>query len=152
MKKDYYKILGVNKDASNDEIKRSYRKLSLKYHPDRNPNNKEAEEKFKEVSEAYSVLSDSEKRQQYDRFGTVDGDFNGMNMNAEDIFEDFFGHHGFGFGFEDEPQERIVKGTDKILKVNVTFEEVYNNATKNLVYTVYRKCNECGGSGSKDGR
>ena len=152
MKRDYYKILGVDKNASNDEIKRAYRKLSLKYHPDRNPNNKEAEEKFKEVSEAYSVLSDASKRQQYDTFGTVDSDFNSMNMNAEDIFKNFFGHHGFGFGFDDEPQERIVKGSDKVLKVNVTFEEIYNNVTKDIAYTVYRKCKDCGGSGSKDGK
>lgn len=154
MKKDYYNVLGVEKNASNDEIKRAYRKLSLKYHPDRNPNNKEAEEKFKEVAEAYSVLSDQKKREQYDTFGSVDENFNNMNMNmdAEEIFKNFFGHHGFGFGFDDEPQERIIRGTDKTIRINVTFDEVYNNVTKNITYSVYRECKECYGSGSKDGK
>ena len=87
MSKDYYSILGVNKDANESEIKKSYRKLSKQYHPDLNPNNKEAEEKFKDIAEAYSVLSDSEKRSNYDRFGTEDGrgnPFGGMDM--DDIF------------------------------------------------------------------
>ena len=79
--KDYYKILGVSKNADEKEIKKNYRKLSLKYHPDRNPNDKEAEEKFKEVAEAYRVLSDKELRQRYDMFGTVDDNFNGNNKN-----------------------------------------------------------------------
>ena len=95
--KDYYKILGVNKDADDKKIKSSYRKLALKYHPDKNPGNKEAEEKFKDISEAYRVLSDKELRQRYDMFGTVDDNFNGNNMNAEDIFKDFFRHSGFPF-------------------------------------------------------
>ena len=152
--KDYYNILGVDKNATDDQIKKSYRKLSLKYHPDRNPGNKEAEEKFKEISEAYSILSDPQKRQQYDTYGTVDPNaFNHMNMNAEEIFATFMKmHQGFGSWFDDEPQERSYKGQDKILRINVTMEEVYNNVTKNITYTVNRPCNKCNGSGSKSGK
>lgn len=151
-KKDYYEILGVNKNVSDEDLKRSYKKLALKYHPDRNPNNKEAETKFKEINEAYSVLSDKEKRQRYDTYGTVD-DIGGMDMNADDIFAQFMKmHRGFGFGFDDEPQERVFKGRDKILKVNVTLKEVYNNVTKDITYSVNRKCNFCNGSGSKTGK
>ena len=117
--KDYYSILGVSKDATDAEIKKAYRKLSLQYHPDRNPGNKEAEEKFKEVAEAYSVLSDGQKRQQYDTFGSVDDNGFNMNMNPDDIFAQFMKmHHDFGFGFTDEPQERVYRGNDKILNNN----------------------------------
>lgn len=150
--KDYYEILGVDRNVSDEELKRSYKKLALKYHPDRNPNDKEAEAKFKQINEAYSVLSDSQKRQQYDTFGTVDN-MGGMDMNADDIFAQFMKmHRGFGFGFDDEPQERVFKGRDKVLKVNVTLKEVYNNATKDITYTVNRKCTKCNGSGSKSGK
>lgn len=150
--KDYYEILGVDRNVSDEELKRSYKKLALKYHPDRNPNNKEAEAKFKQINEAYSVLSDSQKRQQYDTFGTVDN-MGGMDMNPDDIFAQFMKmHRGFGFGFDDEPQERVFKGRDKVLKVNVTLKEVYNNATKDITYTVNRKCTKCNGSGSKSGK
>ena len=151
--KDYYNILGIDRNANQDEIKRAYRKLSLKFHPDRNPNNKEAEEKFKEIAEAYSVLSDPSKKQQYDTFGTVDGNgFNGMNMSADEIFRNFMKHGFGGFGFDDEPQERVYKGMDKVLKVNVTFKEIYNNTKKDITYSVQRKCDKCSGSGSKDGK
>ncbi len=150
--KDYYEILGVDRNVSDEELKRSYKKLALKYHPDRNPNNKEAEAKFKEINEAYSVLSDPQKRQQYDTFGTVDN-MGDMNMNPDDIFADFMKmHHGFGFGFDDEPRERVFKGRDKILKINVTLKEVYNNVTKDITYSVNRKCTKCNGSGSKTGK
>lgn len=150
--KDYYEILGVDRNVSDEELKRSYKKLALKYHPDRNPNNKEAEAKFKEINEAYSVLSDPQKRQQYDTFGTVDN-MGDMNMNPDDIFAQFMKmHHGFSFGFDDEPQERVFKGRDKILKINVTLKEVYNNVTKDITYSVNRKCTNCNGSGSKTGK
>ena len=153
--KDYYKILGVNKDADDKKIKSSYRKLALKYHPDKNPGNKEAEEKFKDISEAYRVLSDKELRQRYDMFGTVDDNFNGNNMNAEDIFKDFFRHSGFPFGhdfnFDEQPQEKVISGSDKVLHINVTLSEIYNNVEKNIKYTVNRPCKQCGGSGSKNG-
>lgn len=151
--KDYYSILGVDKNASDKEIKSAYRKLSLQFHPDRNPGNKEAEEKFKEVAEAYRVLSDKDMRQRYDTYGTVDDNFSGMNINPEDIFKNFMKmHRGFGFGFDDEPEERVYKGRDKVLKVNVSLSDVYNNVTKDIVYSVNRKCPKCNGSGSKSGK
>lgn len=149
--KDYYKILGVDKDADDKELKSAYRKLSLKYHPDRNPGNKEAEEKFKEVSEAYRILSDNELRQRYDTYGTVDNNFGGMNMNPDDIFEQFMKMH-HGFGFDDEPHERVMKGNDKVIKVSITLKEIFNSVNKDITYTVYRPCKECGGSGSKTGK
>ena len=151
--KDYYTILGVNKDATDKDIKSAYRKLSMKFHPDRNPGNKEAEEKFKEVAEAYRVLSDKDLKQRYDTYGTVDDNFGGPNINPEDIFASFMKmHHGFGFGFDDEPQQRVFKGRDKVLKVNITLGEIYNNITKDVTYSVNRKCPKCNGSGSKSGK
>ena len=104
-KRDYYEVLGVNKTASEDEIKKAYRKIAIKYHPDRNPGDKQAEEKFKEAAEAYDVLHDPQKRQQYDQFGfdgPMGGGFGGFgagSMNMDDIFSmfgDIFGGHGFG--------------------------------------------------------
>mgnify|MGYP003562911964 FL=1 len=109
-KRDYYEVLGVDKNASEDEIKKAYRKLAIKYHPDRNPDNKEAEEKFKEAAEAYDVLHDAKKRQQYDQFGFNgpsgfggNGGFGGAGFNTEDIFSmfgDIIGGHGGSGGFE----------------------------------------------------
>lgn len=153
--KDYYAILGVDKNATDKQLKSAYRKLSLKFHPDRNPNNKEAEEKFKEISEAYRVLSDKDLRQRYDTYGTVDDSFGGTNINPEDFFASFMKmHHGFGFGFDDddEPQQHVYKGRDKILKVNISLSEIYNGVTKNITYSVNRKCTKCNGSGSKTGK
>lgn len=151
--KDYYAILGVDKNATDKELKKAYRQLSLRYHPDKNPGNKEAEEKFKEVAEAYRILSDKDLRQRYDTFGTVEEGFGDSSMNAEDIFEKFMKMHtGFDFGFDDSPQQRIFKGRDKVLKINVTLEEVYNGVTKNITYSVNRKCLKCNGSGSKTGK
>ena len=117
--KDYYKILGVDKNADEKQIKSAYRKLALRFHPDKNPGNKEAEEKFKDISEAYRILSDKDLRQRYDTYGTVDDNFGGMDINPEDIFAQFMKMHR-GFGFEDEPRQRVFKGRDKVLKVNVT--------------------------------
>lgn len=154
--KDYYNILGVDKNADEKQIKSAYRKLALKFHPDRNPNNKDAEEKFKDISEAYRILSDKDLRQRYDMFGTVDDNFGGSNMNAEDVFKDFFRHSGFnsfgGFSYEEEPQQKQVSGTDKVLHINVTLSEIYNNVDKTVKYTVNRPCKKCGGSGSTDGK
>ncbi len=150
--KDYYNILGVDKTADDKQIKSAYRRLSLKFHPDKNPGNKEAEEKFKEVAEAYRVLSNKDLRQRYDTYGTVDDNFNGMDINPEDIFAQFMRmHHGFDFDFDDEPQQRIFKGRNKILKVNITLKEIYNGGTKNITYSVNRKCPKCNGTGSITG-
>ena len=149
--KDYYNILGVDKTADDKQIKSAYRKLSLKFHPDKNPGNKEAEEKFKEVSEAYRVLSNKDLRQRYDTYGTIDDNFGGMDINPEDIFAQFMKMH-HGFGFDDEPHQRVFKGRDKVLKVNVTLKEIYNNVTKDITYNVNRKCKKCKGSGSKSGK
>ncbi len=154
--KDFYKILGVDRNADEKQIKSAYRKLALRFHPDKNPNNKEAEEKFKDISEAYRVLSDKDLRQRYDMFGTVDGNFSGGNMNPEDIFKEFFRHSGFSpfssdFDFDGQPQQKVVRGSDKILHINVTLSDIYNNVEKKVKYTINRPCKKCGGSGSKSG-
>lgn len=158
--KDYYDILGLTDNERKLQgkdfekvLKKRYRSCAIENHPDKNPGNKEAEERFKEVAEAYRVLSNKDLRQRYDTYGTVDDNFGGMDINPEDIFAQFMKmHHGFGFGFDDEPRERVFKGRDKSLKVNVTLKEIYNNVTKDIVYTVNRKCNKCNGSGSKTGK
>ena len=137
MAKDYYSILGIDKDATDKEIKKAYRQKSLQYHPDKNPGNKEAEEKFKEVAEAYRVLSDKDLRQRYDTFGTVDDNFTASNMDADEIFERFMRmHQDFGFGFENESKQRVIKGRDKILKVNVTLQDIYNGVISVMVVAV----------------
>ena len=134
-KRDYYEVLGVQKSATEDEIKKAYRKIAIKYHPDRNPGDKEAEEKFKEAAEAYNVLHDPKTRQQYDQFG-FDGPgmggfdfsgFGGASMNMDDIFSmfgDIFGGHGFGGfgGGARRPQQH--RGGDLRLKVKLTLEEI----------------------------
>ncbi|HDS09359.1 MAG TPA: molecular chaperone DnaJ, partial [Firmicutes bacterium] len=107
--KDYYEILGVNRDATQDDIKKAFRKLSLKFHPDRNPGNAEAEEKYKEISEAYSVLSDTEKRTRYDNFGSSSGPGMGFDFGFSDIFEDIFGDF---FGSRRQSRTRPRKGSD----------------------------------------
>lgn len=158
--KDYYDILGLTDNERKLQgkdfekvLKKRYRSCAIENHPDKNPGNKEAEEKFKEVAEAYRVLSDKDLKQRYDTYGTIDDNFGGMNMNAEDIFAQFMKmHRGFGFGFDDEPQQQILKGRDKVIKVNVTLKEVFNGVTKNITYTVNRKCNKCNGSGSRTGK
>lgn len=155
-KRDYYEVLGVGKTASEDEIKKAYRKIAIKYHPDRNPGDKEAEEKFKEAAEAYDVLHDPQKRQQYDRFGFNGpmggggfGGFGGASMNMDDIFSmfgDVFGGHGFGGGRRGAQQMR---GGDLRLKVRLTLEEINKGVTKKFKVRKDIECSHCHGSGAE---
>jgi molecular chaperone DnaJ len=140
MGKDYYNILGVDKNASESEIKKSYRKLSKEYHPDLNPNNKEAEEKFKDIAEAYSVLSDPEKRSNYDRFGNPNGGgnpFGGMDM--DDIFSSFFGNK----------QNRRRKGNDIRINIHLSLEDIFSGIHKRIRYRKSCKCNDCNSTGGE---
>ena len=165
-KREYYEVLGVDKTASEDEIKKAYRKLAIKYHPDRNPGNKEAEEKFKEAAEAYDVLHDPQKRQQYDQFGFAGqggaggfGGFGGASMNMDDIFSmfgDIFGGHAGGFGGfggfgggQRRPQQH--RGSDLRLKVKLTLQEISTGVTKKFKVRKDVVCQHCHGSGSADG-
>ena len=155
-KRDYYEVLGVEKGASEDEIKKAYRKIAIKYHPDRNPGDKEAEEKFKEAAEAYDVLHDPQKRQRYDQFGFNGpmggdggfGDFGATSMNMDDIFSmfgDIFGGHGFsGFGGgQRRPQQH--RGSDLRLKVKLTLEEINKGVTKKFKVRKDVTCSHCHG-------
>ncbi|MDO4216714.1 MAG: molecular chaperone DnaJ [Bacteroidales bacterium] len=165
-KRDYYEVLGVQKSASADEIKSAYRKLALKYHPDRNPGDKEAEEKFKEAAEAYSVLSDPDKRSRYDQFGHagVDGGGGfggGQGMNMDDIFSQFgdiFGSFfggggGFGgFGGGQRSGRRVARGSNLRIKVKLTLEEIDKGCEKKIKVNKYVACKECGGSGAKNNK
>ncbi|MBO5466449.1 MAG: molecular chaperone DnaJ [Prevotella sp.] len=162
-KRDYYEVLGVSKDASEDEIKKAYRKIAIKYHPDRNPGNKEAEEKFKEAAEAYDVLHDAQKRQQYDQFGFNGpgaggfGGFSGASMNMDDIFSmfgDIFGGRaggfgGFGGGGQRRPQQH--RGSDLRLKVKLSLSEVATGVTKKFKVRKDMTCTHCHGSGAEAG-
>ena len=159
-KRDYYEVLGVEKTASEDEIKKAYRKIAIKYHPDRNPGDKEAEEKFKEAAEAYDVLHDPQKRQQYDQFGFDGpmgggfGGFGGASMNMDDIFSmfgDIFGGHGFG-GFGGGPRRpQQYRGSDLRLKVRLTLEEINSGVTKKFKVRKDVPCSHCHGSGAEAG-
>lgn len=156
--KDFYEVLGVDKNASQDDIKRAFKKAALKYHPDRNKDNKEAEEKFKEINEAYQVLSDPEKRQRYDQFGTAD--FNGGGGQGFDGF-DFGGFGGFGDifsdifggGFSSSSSRRNAprKGADLEYTLNLTFEEAVFGCKKEIRVTRKEKCETCSGTGAKPG-
>lgn len=168
-KRDYYEVLGVGKTATPEEIKKAYRKKAIQYHPDKNPGDKEAEEKFKEAAEAYEVLSDPQKRQRYDQFG-----FAGMNggaagggygggMNMEDIFSafgDIFGGHMGGFSFNGQEfnfgggggGRRVRRGSDLRVKVRLTLEEIANGVDKKIKVKKSVTCPDCQGSGSADGQ
>ena len=160
---DYYQILGVERTASEDEIKRAYKKMAIKYHPDRNPGDKEAEEKFKQAAEAYDVLRDPEKRSRYDQFGKAGvnggaggfGGFNGQGMNMDDIFsmfgDIFGGRHGFGGFNSAENQTRQYRGSDLRLKVKVNLNDVMNGVTKKFKVRKDIICDECKGSGCDKG-
>ncbi|HCE47211.1 MAG TPA: molecular chaperone DnaJ [Prevotellaceae bacterium] len=162
-KRDYYEVLGVAKNATEEEIKIAYKKLAIKYHPDRNPDNKEAEEKFKEAAEAYDVLHDANKRARYDQFGPegVNGNagFGGQGMNMDDIFSmfgDIFGGHGFsGFGGNysnraqtNQPQFR---GSDLRIRMKLTLQEISTGVTKKIKVKKYIVCPDCHGSGCEKG-
>ncbi len=153
-KKDYYETLGIEKDASEEEIKRAFKKAALKYHPDRNPDNKEAEEKFKEMNEAYQVLSDSEKRSRYDQFGTADpsgaGFDSGFDFSGFGGFGDIFGDI-FGGGFSSRNQNGPRKGADLEYNLSLSFEEAVFGVEKEISSTRSEKCEDCGGSGAKTG-
>ncbi|MCR5822331.1 MAG: DnaJ domain-containing protein, partial [Bacteroidales bacterium] len=164
-KRDYYEVLGVGKNATPDELKKAYRKLALQYHPDRNPGDKEAEEKFKEAAEAYDVLSNPDKKARYDQFGHagLDGQGGygqgGMNMNDifsqfGDIFGDIFGggFRGFGGGFGGGAQagRRVMRGSNLRIKVKLTLEEIDKGCEKKIKVNKYVPCKTCGGTGSKN--
>ena len=151
MKKDYYKILGVKKDASQDEIKKAYRKLAIKYHPDKNPGDKKAEEMFKDAAEAYEVLGDEKKRADYDNpasnfdFKMSGGpDFSSMNM--EDILKHMNGF-GFDFDFGGSRKPKHVEGSSIRITFKLTLEEMFNGTVKKFKYKRFEPCDTCGGSG-----
>jgi molecular chaperone DnaJ len=157
-KRDYYEILGVTKTAEALEIKKAYRQLALKYHPDKNQGNKEAEEKFKEAAEAYEVLSDTEKRQRYDQFGHRSTNGGGGSMNMEDIFSHFGDIFGEGSPFESffggggqRGGRRVNRGTNLRVKVKLTLEEIANGVEKKLKVNKFIPCESCKGTGAQDG-
>ncbi|HEX8515407.1 MAG TPA: molecular chaperone DnaJ [Bacteroidia bacterium] len=163
-KRDYYEILEVSRNASADEIKKAYRKMAIKYHPDKNPGDKAAEEKFKEAAEAYEILSNAEKKQRYDQYGHAGvggnsgfggggGGFGGMNM--DDIFSQFgdvfgghFGGGGFGGG---RGGRRVNRGSNLRVKVKLTLEEVANGVEKKIKVNKFVSCKPCNGSGAQNG-
>ncbi len=161
-KRDYYEVLGLDKNASEDDIKKAYRKLAIKYHPDRNPGDAKAEEKFKEAAEAYDVLHDPQKRQQYDQFGFngPQGGFGegfGEGMNMDDIFsmfgDIFGGHSGFGgfggFGGNGGSQQRVYRGSDLRLKVKLSLQDIASGVTKKFKVKKDVPCSHCGGTGAE---
>ena len=163
-KRDYYEVLGVAKNATAEEIKKAYRKKAIQYHPDKNPGNKEAEEKFKEAAEAYEVLSDADKRARYDQFGhqglggAAGGGFSGGGMSMEDIFSHFGDIFGGGFGgFEGfgggsrVGRRHVNKGSDLRVKVKLTLKEIATGVEKKIKVPKYVSCSHCNGTGAENG-
>ena len=161
-KRDYYEVLGVRKDADAGEIKKAYRQMALKFHPDKNPGDHSAEENFKEAAEAYEVLSNPEKRQRYNQFGHKgmgnNGGFSGGGMNMEDIFSHFGDVFGEGSPFESffgggggRGGRRVNRGTNLRVKVKLTLEEIGNGVEKKLKVNKHISCKSCKGSGAQDG-
>ncbi len=161
-KRDYYEVLGISKGATQEEIKKAYRKMALKYHPDKNPDDHTAEDKFKEAAEAYEILSDVQKRSRYDQFGhsafqgAGTNGFHAGDMSMEDIFESFgdiFGDFGFG-GFGRSGRRtgrRTNRGSDLRIKVKMNLGEVTKGAEKKVKVKKYVSCDVCNGTGAKDG-
>ena len=160
VKRDYYEILGVQRGATDQEIKSAYRKLALQYHPDRNPNNPDAEEKFKECSEAYAVLADAEKREMYNRFGHagVGGGVPGGGFDASvfqdfgDIFGEFFGFGDLFGGGRSGGRTRAQRGADLREDITIEFEEAAFGVEKQITYRKHELCEKCNGSGSAQGK
>ncbi|MDR0332922.1 MAG: molecular chaperone DnaJ [Dysgonamonadaceae bacterium] len=156
-KRDYYEVLSVSKTATAEEIKKAYRKKAIQYHPDKNPDNKEAEEKFKEAAEAYEVLSDQNKRARYDQFGhaAMGGGGYGGGMSMDDIFSQFgdiFGGFGFGSGFGGRGGgRRVNRGSDLRVKVKLTLKEILTGVEKKIKVKKYVSCSHCHGNGSENG-
>lgn len=148
MNKDYYQVLEVDRGASTDEIKKSYRKMAMKYHPDKNPDNPQAEEKFKECAEAFDVLSDPQKKEQYDTYGTVGNNGGGNPFGGFNNMNDIFSRFGDFFGGGNQRQVR--RGSDLRIKVNVTLNDIINGVDKKLKYIRQVKCNTCDGIGGRD--
>ena len=158
-KRDYYDILGVQKNSSPEQIKAAYRKLAVKHHPDKNPGDKPSEEKFKEAGEAYHVLSDKERKQNYDNFGHAAfengaggrGGFGNFDFSSHfsDIFEDFFGDFGGGGGRRSKKSN--FRGSDLKYDLSITLEEAYAGKKQDIKFSTSEKCNTCSGSGSKPG-
>ena len=159
-KRDYYDVLGVNKSASADELKSAYRKLAVKFHPDKNPGDKIAEDKFKEASEAYGILSDKSKKENYDNFGHAafenggngQGGFGGFSgADFSDIFEDFFGDFGGGGRRSSRRRDSNNRGSDLRYDLSISLEEAYSGKKQNIQFSASEKCNTCKGDGCKPG-
>ena len=160
-KRDYYEVLGVQKSANKDEIKKAYRKLALKYHPDKNKGDKASEEKFKEGSEAYHVLSDDKRKANYDQFGHAAfqgggggqsgfGNFD-FSSSFSDIFEDVFSDFGFGGTGQSRRGRRSNRGNDLRYDISIDLDDAFNGKEEKISYTTYKKCKTCSGNGSKPG-
>ena len=157
-KRDYYDVLGVNKSADKEEIKKAYRKLAVKHHPDKNKGDKSSEEKFKEASEAYHVLSDEKRKANYDQFGHAafqgaggQGGFSNFDFSSSfsDIFEDVFGD--FGFGRQSRGGRSRNRGNDLRYDISINLNDAFIGTEKKVNYTTYKKCKTCSGSGAKPG-
>jgi len=158
-KRDFYEILGVEKNSSKEEIKKAYRQQALKFHPDRNPGDKEAEDKFKEAAEAYEILSDDEKRKKYDQFGHAGlgnsgGGYGGGGMDMDDIFAHFGDIFGGGFGFGGNSRrsgKRVNKGSNLRIKVKLTLQEIADGVEKKIKVRKDVSCKHCSGTGAASG-